>query len=146
MAMGEITLTEEELRLMSFFSMLTGVTPKDCIIDDRFNRIIFVVDEGVKIPKDKLTKEALSYLRRKTSKDIEVVEYSSDPAQLIKNALGNKGIHDVKIVVRSGNNKVCLVSVDPRTKGLVVGRQGRNAERARLIARRYLGVNRVYIS
>ena len=144
--MEEIILTEEELKLMSFFSMLTGVTPKDCIVDDKFNRIIFVVDEGTKIPRDKLTKEALNYLRRKTNKDIEVVEYSSDPAQLIRNALGNRGIYDVKIVVRSNNNKVCLVTVDPRIKGLVVGKQGKNAERARLIAKRYLGVSRVLIS
>ena len=36
--------------------------------------------------------------------------------------------------------------VDPRKKGIVVGREGRNAEKARLLAKRYFGITSVLIN
>ncbi len=141
-----IVLTENELRLMSLFSTLTGITPKDCIIDERFNRLIFVIDEGIKVPHDKFVREALNYLRKKTNKGVEIVEYSEDPVQLIKNALGHGGVLDVRITRRNDGTKVGVVIADPREKGAIVGKQGRNAERARVLARRYHDIERIQVS
>jgi len=39
-----------------------------------------------------------------------------------------------------------IVLVDASKKGLVVGREGRNAERARLFAKRYFGISNVLIN
>jgi len=36
--------------------------------------------------------------------------------------------------------------VDPRKKGIVVGREGRNAEKARLLAKRYFNITNVLIN
>jgi N utilization substance protein A len=36
--------------------------------------------------------------------------------------------------------------VDPRKKGIVVGREGRNAEKARLLAKRYFDIDSVLIN
>ncbi len=144
MAKDDIVLTEDELKLMSLFSMLTGVSPRDCVIDDKFDRLIFVVDEGASIARDKITREALGFLRRKVNRDIEIVEYSEDPVKLIKNALG-PGVLDVKIVSRGGS-KMAMVTADPKEKGRVVGKRGRNAEKARLLAKRYHGIDRIQVS
>jgi transcription termination/antitermination protein NusA len=38
------------------------------------------------------------------------------------------------------------VMVDPRKKGIVVGREGRNAEKARLLAKRYFDIGSVLIN
>jgi N utilization substance protein A len=140
----DIILTENELRLMSLFSTLTGISPRDCVIDDRFDRLIFVIDEGADVPRDRIAREALGYLRKKVNRDVEIVEYSDDPVKLIKNALG-RGVTDVKIIPR-GDSKVAIVTADPREKGRVVGKQGRNAERARLLAKRYHGIDRIQVS
>jgi len=140
-----IVLTENELRLMSLFSTFTGISPRDCVIDDKFDRVIFVVDEGTKLPNDKIGREAVNYMRRKVNRDVEVVEYSDDPAKLVANALGGRGILEVKIVTRGGS-KIAMVSADPKEKGRVVGKRGRNAERARLLAKRYHGIDRVQIT
>ncbi|MGC8969859.1 MAG: NusA-like transcription termination signal-binding factor [Conexivisphaera sp.] len=145
MPKDEIILTENELRLMSLFSTLTGISPRDCVIDDKFDRLIFVVDEGTDIPRDKIAREAMDYLRKKVNREVEIVEYSDDPVKLIKNALGGRGILDVRIIPR-GNAKVAIVVADPKEKGRVVGRQGRNAERARLLAKRYHGIDRIQVS
>ncbi|HET9008839.1 MAG TPA: NusA-like transcription termination signal-binding factor, partial [Nitrosarchaeum sp.] len=39
-----------------------------------------------------------------------------------------------------------IVMVDPRKKGIVVGREGRNAEKARLLAKRYFDITSVLIN
>ena len=44
--MSEIVLTEDCMRLISQFERLTGAGSRDCVIDDRNNRLIFVVNPG----------------------------------------------------------------------------------------------------
>jgi N utilization substance protein A len=44
--MVEVKLTEDCMGLISQFERLTGAGSRDCIIDDRNNRIIFVVNPG----------------------------------------------------------------------------------------------------
>ena len=42
----EIKLTTDQMRLMSLFQNITKATARDCVEDEKQNRIIFVVNEG----------------------------------------------------------------------------------------------------
>nr|MDQ4012119.1 KH domain-containing protein [Thermoproteota archaeon] len=42
----KIKLTSDELRLMSLFQNVTGAVARDCIVDNRMERVIFVVNKG----------------------------------------------------------------------------------------------------
>jgi len=42
----EIKLTSDELRLMSLFQSVTSATARDCIVDEKMDRVIFVVNKG----------------------------------------------------------------------------------------------------
>ncbi|MGC9148601.1 MAG: NusA-like transcription termination signal-binding factor, partial [Sulfolobales archaeon] len=44
--MPEIKLTIDEMRYISLFQDLTGVTVRDCIVDNDSGTIIFIVKEG----------------------------------------------------------------------------------------------------
>ncbi|HEU0143898.1 MAG TPA: NusA-like transcription termination signal-binding factor, partial [Nitrososphaera sp.] len=44
--MTEIKLTSDELRLISLFQSITSATARDCIVDDKMDRVIFVVNKG----------------------------------------------------------------------------------------------------
>jgi hypothetical protein len=44
--MPSIRLTEEEIRYVALFEKITGITPRDTVIDDQYNRIIFIVDKN----------------------------------------------------------------------------------------------------
>jgi N utilization substance protein A len=46
----------------------------------------------------------------------------------------------VKLNKRVDGTMQAIVLVDPRKKGIVVGREGRNAEKARLLAKRYFEI------
>ena len=39
-----------------------------------------------------------------------------------------------------------MITVDPAKKGIVVGREGRNAEKARLLGRRYFQITNIIIN
>jgi N utilization substance protein A len=54
-------------------------------------------------------------------------------------------VNDIKINERSDGSKQAVVFVDPKRKGVVVGREGRNAEKARLLAKRYFQISNVLI-
>ena len=62
------------------------------------------------------------------------------------NLLNPKLVSEVKINTRLDGSKQAIVMVDPRKKGIVVGREGRNAEKARLLAKRYFNITNVLIN
>jgi N utilization substance protein A len=143
--MTEIKLTSDELRLMSLFQSITSATARDCIVDDRMERVIFVVNKGqmgLAIGKGGST---IKQLQNVVGKKVELVEFSDDPAEFIRNMLNADMINDVRISDRNDGTKQAVVIVDQRKKGAVVGREGRNAEKARLFAKRYFQISNVLI-
>jgi transcription termination/antitermination protein NusA len=143
--MTEIKLTSDELRLMSLFQSITSATARDCIVDDKMDRVIFVVNKGqmgLAIGKGGST---IKQLQNMVAKKIELVEFSDDPVEFVRNMLNADMVNDVRISERSDGTKQAVVTVDPRKKGAVVGREGRNAEKARLLARRYFQISNVLI-
>jgi N utilization substance protein A len=141
----EIKLTSDELRLMSLFQSVTSATARDCIVDEKMDRVIFVVNKGqmgLAIGKGGST---IKQLQNVVAKKIELVEYSDDAAEFIRNMLNADMVNDVRISDRSDGSKQAVVTVDQRKKGAVVGREGRNAEKARLLAKRYFQITNVQI-
>ena len=141
----EIKLTSDELRLMSLFQSVTSATARDCILDEKMDRVIFVVNKGqmgLAIGKGGST---IKQLQNVIVKKIELVEFSEDAAEFIRNMLNAEMVNDVRISDRNDGSKQAVVTVDPRKKGAVVGREGRNAEKARLLAKRYFQITNVQI-
>jgi len=142
----EIKLTTDQIRLMSLFQNVTGATARDCVEDEKQNRVIFVVNSGkmgLAIGKGGCHIKSLQNI---VKKNVELVEFDEDPAKFLKNMLNPKLVSEVKLNERDDGSKQAIVIVDPRKKGIVVGREGRNAEKARLLAKRYFGITRVLIN
>jgi len=140
-----IKLTSEELGRISLFQSISGATARDCILDEKMNRIIFVVNEGdmgLAIGKGG---SSIKSAEKQLGKPVEVVEYAEDPKDFIINALNTRKISEIRMSEKPGGTKAALIIVDQRNKGEVVGRSGRNAERARLLAKRYFDVESIRI-
>jgi len=130
---------------MSLFQSVTSATARDCIVDEKMDRVIFVVNKGqmgLAIGKGGST---IKQLQNVVAKKIELVEFSDNPAEFIRNMLNADMVNDVRISDRSDGTKQAVVTVDQRKKGAVVGREGRNAEKARLLAKRYFQITNVQI-
>jgi len=141
-----IKFTSTEMRYIALFESITGASVKDCIIDEEQGRVIFVVNVGqvgVAIGKGGRN---IRVLERMTGKKHEIIEYSEDPAQFIKNALKPAFVREVRITPRPDGKTIAVVTVNPRDKGVAIGKNGRNAERLRFLAKRYFQIQNVSIT
>lgn len=141
-----IKLTSVEMRYIALFQSITGATVNDCIVDDELNRIIFVVKEGsIGMAIGKKGKN-IHQLEKMTGKKHEVIEHSDNPAQFIKNALKPAKVDEVRITERMDGKTIAVISVNPKDKGVAIGKNGRNAERIRFLAKRYFQIQNVSIT
>ena len=140
-----IKLTSDELGLISLFQNITGATARDCIIDDKLDRVIFIINKGEMGLAIGKNGASINKTQKMVRKDVELVEYSDDPKKFIINALNSKFIMDVRLSEKVDGTKIAVVMVDHNRKGAIVGRNGKNAEKARLLCRRYFQISNVHI-
>lgn len=144
--MSGIKITCDEMRYIALFENISGASVKDCIIDEEQGRAIFIVNQGqvgVAIGKGGRN---IHTLERMTGKKHEIIEYSDDPVQFIKNALKPATVREVRVTERTDGKMMAVVTVNPRDKGVAIGKNGKNAERLRLLAKRYFDIENVSIT
>ena len=142
----EIKLSSEELKLISLFQKITRATARDVITDEKLDRLIFVVNEGkmgLAIGKGGAN---IKNLQNIIKKPVELVEYASEPEAFLKKMRNPKLILDVKFAERLDGSTPADVTVDAAKKGVVVGKEGRHAEKARLLGRRYFNITKILIN
>jgi N utilization substance protein A len=133
--MPEVKLTEDCMRLISQFESLTGAGSRDCVIDERNGRLIFVVnpgDMGLAIGKKGVSIKKASEVM---GKKIEVVEYSSNPEQFIKNCFLPAQVTSMTFEGESGEQTVS-VEVRDEDRGIAIGKEGKNIFKAKKLAQR----------
>ncbi|MEM3955557.1 MAG: NusA-like transcription termination signal-binding factor [Candidatus Bathyarchaeia archaeon] len=140
-----IRLTNEELEHMRLFESITGAMVRDCIIDNKFDRIIFVIKEGEAGLAIGKGGRNIALLEKITGKKYEIVEFSEDPVQFLKNVLKPANVKEVRITKRANGSVIAVISVDGKDKGVAIGKNGRNAEKARILAKRYFNIDNVLI-
>ncbi len=142
----EIKLSSDELSLLSMFQGMTGATARDVVVDEKRDRVIFVIAQGqmgLAIGKDGAS---VKKIERAVHKPVEVVEWADDIEGLVKNALGAKFVQEVRVSDRLDGTKGVVVVVDSRKKGAVLGLGGKNAEKVRMLAKRYFDVGNLQIT
>jgi len=141
-----IKFTSKEMRYISLFESITGANVKDCIVNEEQSRVIFVVKEGEIGMAIGRGGRNIHTLERMTGKKHEIIEYSERPAQFIKNALKPAMVKEVRITERPNGKTMAVVTVNPMDKGVAIGKNGKNAERLRFLAKRYFQIENVSIT
>jgi N utilization substance protein A len=123
------------MRLISQFESLTGAGSRDCVIDDRNERIIYVINPGemgLAIGKKGASIKKASDVM---GKRIEVVEYSDDPEQFIKNCFLPAQVVSVEFE-ESEEGPVAHVEVREEDRGIAIGKEGKNIFKAKRLSQR----------
>src|ERR671918_1382117 len=103
--MTEIKLTSDEMRLISLFQSITSATARDCIVDNKMDRVIFVVNKGqmgLAIGKGGTT---IKQLQNVVTKKVELVEHSEEAPEFISNILNAEMIQEIQITERMDGTK-----------------------------------------
>lgn len=130
---------------MSVFQNISGATAKDCVIDSRVGRVIFVVNKGEMGLAIGKSGETIKKVQKVLGKQVELVEWSDNAKQLILNSLNAQLVSEIRVVEKPNGSITATVIVDQKKKGAVLGKGGRNAEKARLLAKRYFSVEAIHI-
>ncbi|HEX7515231.1 MAG TPA: NusA-like transcription termination signal-binding factor [archaeon] len=142
--MTEVKLTTEGIRYIALFESLTRAVARDCYIDDENDRVIFVVkngDMGLAIGKNG---NNINRVKRSIGKHIEIVEFSDDVDEFVANALQPVSVKKVQVVTKE-SKKLAYVEVPSKDRGIAIGKNGRNINRAKVLAQRHYGLEDVII-
>jgi N utilization substance protein A len=141
-----IKITCDEMRYIALFENISGASVKDCIIDEEQGRAIFIVNQGQVGVAIGRGGRNIHTLEKMTGKKHEIIEYSEDPVQFIKNALKPAMVREVRVTERIDGKTIAVVTVNPKDKGIAIGKNGKNAERLRFLAKRYFQIQNVSIT
>jgi transcription termination/antitermination protein NusA len=127
----------KERRYIEELRILTKSTALDCVIDERFDRIIYVIkkgDMGLAIGKKG---ENIRRMQSVLGKRIEMVEYSEDFPELVTNIF--KPAEVVKIEKDPDSGQIQVFVKKRSDLGIAIGKGGCTIEKARILARRFSG-------
>jgi len=140
--LGEIRLTTESIQYIALFENMTKAKILDCILEEE--RVIYVVkqgDMGLAIGKNG---ENINRVKKTLDKPIELVEYSADPITFLKNAFGPVSLNSVNIINKN-DKLLAYAEVPNKEKGLAIGRNGKNIEKVKMLARRHHNIEDVIL-
>ena len=124
----------KERRYIEELRILTKSIAIDCIVDDGFDRIIYVVkkgDMGLAIGKNG---DNIRRMQRVLGKRIEMVEEGESFDEFVKNAI--RPIEVLKTETDPDTDKIRIIIKKKGDLGIAIGRGGCNVEKVRLLCRR----------
>jgi N utilization substance protein A len=140
-----VKFTTNEIRYIALFETVTNATVKDCIIDDEHDKVTFLVkkgDMGLAIGKRGST---IAKMQKSVDKSVEIIEYSDDPGEFIRNLLSSAEISSIEFSTDSKGNKIATLDVDSKNKRNAIGKNGQNIQRARQFAKRQFEISNLII-
>lgn len=144
--LSNIKITENEMRYMALLENMTGATIVDCILDESDDTVIFAVKKGeVGLAVGK-GGEKIKRFRHMTNKQVEIYEYIDDAEKFIRNALKPAKVKEIRLVDRVGGDRIAMVNVETKDKGIAIGRNGQNIKKIRFLAQRYFGLDTIVIN
>jgi N utilization substance protein A len=142
--LSEVKLNTDGLRYIALFENSTRVMAMDCLVDDKNDRLIFVVktgDMGLAIGKNG---ENINRFMKSVGRHIEVVEYHDDPVEFIRILLQPVNVTNINIKQKD-NKHIAYVEVKTKDKGLVIGRNGKNIKKVKFLSKRHHDIDDIII-
>ena len=140
----ERTLTDEARRYIAVFEDVTEATAVDCVIDEDHERVLYVVTAGEMGQAIGPEGSRVSGLEEQLNMDVELVEDAPTPEGFVANALSPAAVYNVTI--SENNDLVAYAEVDHADKGAAIGKNGRNIEAAKLLAKRHFDIDDIQLT
>ncbi len=118
--MSKVIYDQELLGLMSLLGKLTRARIKDCFKeDDVFYCVVERGEIGKAIGKHGAN---IKKIRETIKRNVKMIEYGSTPAAFVRNLIFPTRVEEIREV----DGVVEIVGGDKKTKGLLIGRDGKN--------------------
>ncbi|MFB6125389.1 MAG: NusA-like transcription termination signal-binding factor [Halanaeroarchaeum sp.] len=139
-----VTLSDEARQLIAVFEDLTDATAVDCVVDEAFDRVVFVVTAGEMGQAIGPDGTRVKRLEDRLGRPVELVEDAATPEAFVANALAPAAVYNV--TVSENGDTVAYAEVDHADKGVAIGTDGRNIRVAKLLADRHYGIDDIQLT
>ncbi len=127
----------KERRYIEELRILTAATAMDCMIDDRFDRVVYVIrpgDMGLAIGRNG---DNIRKMHRVLGKRVEMVEFDEVRERFVANMF--KPATVALVVMGESLDPVMVTVAKQGDFGLAIGKGGSTIEKARMLVRRFYG-------
>jgi len=139
-----VTLSDEARQYIALLEDVTDVTARDCIVDEEFDRVVFLVPAGGMGQAIGPGGRRVERLEERVGRSVELVEDADRPEDFVANALAPAAVHNV--TVSENDTTVAYAEVDSQDTGVAIGADGRNIRLARELARRHFDIDDVELA
>ncbi|MFB6088059.1 MAG: NusA-like transcription termination signal-binding factor [Haloarculaceae archaeon] len=139
-----VRLSDEARQYIARIETETGVTVRDCVIDEEFDRLLVVVKAGEMGQAIGPDGEHVRRLEDQFGRDVKLVEDAPTVEGFVANALAPAAVYNV--TVSENDDTVAYAEVPDEDKGVAIGSDGRTIAAARTLAARHFDVDDVELA
>ncbi len=139
-----ITLSDDARKLAALFETETEATVRDCLPDEEFDRVVFLIKAGEMGKAIGAGGEHVSRVEEKIGKPIKLVEDAPTPEDFVANALAPAAVYNVTI--SENDDRLAYVEVAEEDRGAAIGADGRNIDAARRLADRHYDIDDIELT
>ena len=139
-----VTLSDEARQYIALFEDATDVAARDCIVDEEFDRVVFLVPPGEMGKAIGPGGRRVKRLEERIGRSVELVEDADRAEDFVANALAPAAVYNV--TVSENESTVAYAEVASEDRGVAIGRDGKTIRRARELAKRHFDVDDVQLT
>jgi len=139
-----VTLTDEARQFIALFEDETGATARDCVVDEEYDRLVFLVAAGEMGQAIGPGGEHVQRVEGEFDREIKLVEDAPTAEDFVASALAPAAVYNVTI--SENDDTVAYAEVAEEDRGAAIGTDGRNIDAARLLAKRHFDIDDVELT
>jgi len=138
-----VTLSNEEIRAINLLETRTGARANNVVFTPE--AVIFMVQKGDLGKAIGRNGANIIGLKKALDKEVDVFEAADTVEGFLATVFHPVQVKEVRVEERDGR-KTAVVKVDPKDKGLAIGKGGRKINQARIVAKRCFDCDEVRLA
>lgn len=138
------TLSDEARQFAALFEDETEATVRDCLVDDDYDRVVFLIKPGEMGKAIGTDGEHVRRMEERFGRSIKLVEDATQPEDFVASALAPAAVYNVTI--SENDDCVAYAEVAQEDHGAAIGTDGRNIQAARTLASRHHDIDDIRLT
>ncbi|MGB9930757.1 NusA-like transcription termination signal-binding factor [Haloarcula amylolytica] len=139
-----VELSDEARRLVALFEDEAAVTVRDCVVDEDHDQVVYLVKRGEMADAIGPGGQTVEHVEERLGREVKLVEAAETAEDFVANALAPAAVYNV--TVSENDDTVAYVEVAQEDRGAAIGREGRNIDAARQLAKRHFDIDGIELT
>ncbi|WP_058994039.1 NusA-like transcription termination signal-binding factor [Haloarcula sp. CBA1127] len=139
-----VELSDEARRLVALFEDEAAVTVRDCVVDEDHDQVVYLIKRGEMADAIGPGGQTVERVEERLGREVKLVEAAETAEDFVANALAPAAVYNV--TVSENDDTVAYVEVAQEDRGAAIGRDGRNIDAARQLAKRHFEIDGIELT